>query len=102
MQVTRRHRQDKGKWRGETLAKRCRGETKPNKKERGKAEKRALIVVLLYSPVPAGAVAATGVLVAASRVITVVAAPAASAGAGMAAPLRTTDAHTHRDQHMYA
>ena len=57
---------------------------------------------MLYSPVPAGAVAAAGVLVAASRVITVVAAPAASAGAGMAAPLRTTHTHAQRSAYVRA
>ena len=48
---------------------------KTDKEERGEAERRAVIKVLLYSPVPAGAVAATGVLVAASRVITLWAPP---------------------------
>ena len=70
--------------------------TEPKKRKTGGggggAERRARIVVLLYSPVPAGAVAATGVLVAASRVLALWAAPAVGAGAGMAAPLRTADA----------
>ena len=35
----------------------------------GGRERRALIVVLLYNPIPAGAMAAAGVLLAASRVL---------------------------------
>ena len=83
-----------GRMRAEVLAKGNRGETKKRREpcivqkishspkskavadkaeqrrtEVGERERRALIVVLLYNPLPASAVAAAGVLVAASRVL---------------------------------